>query len=142
MTESAPNRGPSTPVEVLMAPGVICVSPDDPIGHARQLMLGLRHHGLPVVDRHGVVVGMITSSDLVEEWPAPETVHTAMSSPVLTIDQKASAAEAASLMFEARVHHLVVTRDDRPVGVMSSFDLLQALIPAETASHEHQAHES
>ncbi len=137
MTESAQHQGPSTPVEVLMAPGVICVGPDDPIGHARQLMLELRHHGLPVVDRNGEVVGIVTSSDLVQEWPAPETVDTAMSSPVLTVDQNASAAEAASMMFEARVHHLVVTHDERPVGVMSSFDLLPALIPADTAPSRH-----
>ena len=142
MTASEQHHGPSTPVEVLKSPGVVCVKPDDPIGRARQLMLGLRHHGLPVVDREGVVVGIITSSDLVEEWPGTEPADTAMSRPVLTIDQKASAAEAAILMFEARVHHLVVTRDERPVGVVSSFDLLQALIPADTAPYQHQADES
>lgn len=142
MTASAQHRGPGTPIEVLMGPSVICVSPDDPISRARQLMLGLRHHGLPVVDREGMVVGIITSSDLVEQWPTLEPVETAMSRPVLTIDLRASAAEAAILMFEAGVHHLVVTRDERPVGVVSSFDLLQALIPPKTTPGAHQADRS
>lgn len=122
MTAAAP---PS--VASIMQSGVVTVGPADPIGRARELMLGLGVHGLPVVDDDGGVVGMVTSSDLVEEWPYGEPVDTIMTSPVLTIDHEASAAEAAAMMVAERVHHLVVTRGGHPTAIVSSFDLLRVL---------------
>ncbi len=111
-------------VESLMITGVITVNPDDTVGRARELMLGLRIHGLPVIDRLGVVVGFVTSSDLVEEWPFGEPIEAVMSSPVHTVEVDAPVAEAAQRMLDERIHHLVVTRKRRPVGLVSSFDLL------------------
>ena len=119
-------------------------------GSCAEVVRMMREHqvsGVVITSRRGGLIrGIITEQDItrhvVYRLPESTPLDKIMSSPVLTIDQRASAAEAAILMFEARIHHLVVTHDERPVGVMSSFDLLQALIPAETASHEHQAHES
>lgn len=108
----------------LMIAGVVSVDPSDTIGRARELMLGLGFHSLPVVDSQGEVVGFVTSSDLVEEWPFGEAVETIMSRRVIAIDVSDSAERAAGLMLDEGIHHLLVNRRGRPVGVLSSFDLL------------------
>lgn len=117
----------ATMVGDLMVAGVVSLNPDDTIGRARELMLGLGIHGLPVVDQVGVVVGFVTSSDLVEEWPFGEPVSTIMSRRVHAVETSNTVAEAAARMLDERVHHLVVNRGGRPVGVISSFDLLAPL---------------
>ena len=73
------------------------------------------------------VVGLVTSHDLVDDWPDDELVSTVMSEAPLTIDADAGVAEAADLMVERRVHHLLVERGGQPVGILSSLDLLHAL---------------
>ncbi len=128
------NLSPSTPVGEVMVTGVLSLNPDDTIGRARELMLSHGVHGLPVVDPQGAVVGFVTSSDLVEEWPLGEAVETIMSTKILSIDVERPAAEAASVMLENRVHHLLVTRNDRPVAIVSSFDLLKVVAAAGTSA--------
>lgn len=46
-----------------------------------------------------------------------------MSTPVLTIDQNQLATYANELMWRHQVHHLVVTKDDQIVGILSDTDL-------------------
>lgn len=111
----------------LMVGGVVSIGPAETIGRARELMLGLGIHGLPVVDGLGVVIGFVTSSDLVEEWPQGEPVDTMMSKRVLSVDAGESVAAAARLMLDERIHHLLVTRVAAPAGVVSSFDMLAVL---------------
>ena len=121
-----PNTG--TTVEDFTTTGVVSIDPDHTVGRARELMLGLGIHGLPVVDDEGTVVGIITSTDLVEEWPPGEPVSTMMSKRVQAVDLHAPVAEAARVMLAEKIHHLLVTRNGEPVGVVSSFDLLRALV--------------
>lgn len=119
-------------VEALMTSGVVTIDPDDTVGRARELMLGLGIHCLPVVDAMGSVCGFITSSDLVEEWPFGEPVEAIMSRRVHAVEATALLSEAARRMIDEHVHHLLVNRDGRPVGIISSFDLLVPLAePAE-----------
>jgi CBS domain-containing protein len=51
-------------------------------------------------------------------------MHEVMSVPVHTIGPEASLAEAAALMHQRRIHHLVVLDGRRVVGVLSARDLL------------------
>jgi acetoin utilization protein AcuB len=56
----------------LMTRDPLTVSPDETIGRAAQIMLQHRISGLPVVDHHGELVGIITESDIfklvVRDW--------------------------------------------------------------------------
>ena len=110
-----------------MSDGIVSIEPATTVGRARELMLGLGIHCLPVVDVAEAVVGFVTSSDLVEEWPFGEPVTTIMSARVHSVDAAASVAECARRMLAERVHHLLVTDNGEPVGVVSSFDMLTAL---------------
>lgn len=63
-------------VREIMTPNPITISPDEPIGAAAQLMLKYMISGLPVLDNHGRVVGIITESDIfrvvVRNWVRAE----------------------------------------------------------------------
>ncbi len=113
-------------VDDLMTVEPIVVAPSDTLGRARDLILTLGIHALPVMQRDDVV-GLVTSHDLVDDWPDDELVSTVMSEAPLMIDADAGVAEAADLMVERRVHHLLVERGGQPVGILSSLDLLHAL---------------
>jgi acetoin utilization protein AcuB len=56
----------------IMTPDPITISQDATIGEAAQVMLDNKISGLPVVDREGELVGIITESDIfrivVQEW--------------------------------------------------------------------------
>jgi predicted transcriptional regulator len=113
-----------------MTADVITVRAKDEIGRARDLILGLGVHALPVVDDE-MVVGIVTSADLVEEWPSDDLVETMMMHSVRLIDVHATATEAAEVMRSERIHHLVVVEGATPVGILSTFDLLKVLTDAE-----------
>ncbi len=110
----------------LMTHDVITLAPGDPVAHARDLMLSMGIHGLPIV-QDGDVVGIVTSHDLVDDWPPGEPIGSIMSPAVVTIEARAGLVEAAELMKAELVHHLVVVTNRHPVGVISSYDMLDAL---------------
>ena len=106
---------------------LITIAPEDSVSRARDLMLGLGFHGLPVVEDDSVV-GIVTSADLVEEWPQGEPVATIMSRSVRLVDSDAPVTVAAELMRNESIHHLVVMDQNGIAGILTSFDLLAALV--------------
>jgi CBS domain containing-hemolysin-like protein len=114
-------------VSEVMTEHVTTVTTSDVVGPLRDAMLDGRLHGVPVLDAHGKLAGIVTGSDLVEEWAPDQGVVTVMSSEVHTVSPHASVVDAAREMLTHRIHHLVVTERDRIVGVVSSFDLLHEL---------------
>jgi CBS domain-containing protein len=91
--------------------------------------------GLPVVDANGLLVGVLSQTDLVRvranqhlasNWPGL-AVGLVMTKPALTIAASASLEEAARAMEERRVHRLVVTDDAAtPIGIISTSDLVRS----------------
>lgn len=88
------------------------------------------HQGFPVVDKTGVLIGVVTRRDLLDERrPADAHVRDLLSrAPVVVFDDN-TLREAADHMVSAGVGRLpVVTRNDarRVVGIVSRSDLLSA----------------
>jgi CBS domain-containing protein len=91
--------------------------------------------GLPVVDEVGVLVGVLSQTDLiraranqhlVSDWPGL-AVGQIMTKPALTISVTATLEEAAKEMEVRRVHRLVVTNEAAtPIGIISSSDLVRS----------------
>ena len=114
----------------------IVVRDDASLEEAARLLRAYSVSGLPVVDRRGVLVGVISKTDLVaiEEAPIGRLIRTEasglrvgelMTSPAITVPMTGSLGDAAKLMCDRRVHRLVALDDDgRPVGVLSAFDFV------------------
>jgi CBS domain-containing protein len=114
----------------------IVVGDDAPLEEAARLLRANSVSGLPVVDRRGSLVGVISQTDLIaiEEAPIGRLIRMEssgllvgelMSSPAITVPMTGSLGEAARLMRDRRVHRLVALDDDgHPVGVLSASDFV------------------
>jgi CBS domain-containing protein len=126
-----------------MAPSLVVVRADATLTEAAALMDRHHVHGLPVVDRDGVLVGVLSETDLNRarsteylwaNWPGLAVQHL-MTSPALTVHRSTPLVAAARRMEEEHIHRLVVVEDGddtNPIGVLSLTDLIHALV-AETA---------
>lgn len=67
----------------------------------------------------------------VEELPvSPEGLRVAdiMNPKIYSVREDATVSEVASLMLKGHIHRLIVTREDRAVGILTTSDLLGLLI--------------
>lgn len=64
-----------TTAEELMTPSPACVSVDTPVAEIARLMAERRFHRVIVTDRIGIPVGIVTSLDLLEVFPAEAAAH-------------------------------------------------------------------
>lgn len=123
-----PQKTAPTFVEDLMTGDMLTMRVSDPPERARDLMLSLGIHAIPLLDDDGAVAGIVTSHDLVDDQLDDDAnLEELMSSPVVTINCEATVQEAAELMRSELIHHLIVLEDGDPVGILSTFDLLRVI---------------
>lgn len=89
--------------------------------------------GSLIANRDGLPFGMVTEHDLMEKIaaegvdPTKASVSEVMTAPLASIDASASIIDAARRMVEKQVKRLVVTDQDKIVGIISQTDLVQHL---------------
>jgi len=144
-------------VSEIMSQPALTISEDRSLEEVAHKMLNNKVGGLPVVDDEGKIVGMVTESDfsakehaipfsrtyapqLFGEWMSKEGVDKAykaarsievkeiMSSPVITVAEDDTVAEAVRRMLDHKVHRLPVVRDGVPIGMVSRHDLLKLVV--------------
>jgi CBS-domain-containing membrane protein len=118
----------------LMTLDPVVVDVDASIEEAEDLLCKFRVTGLPVVDKQGRLLGVISQSDLIwgpglhvavllRKKPSGVRVGELMTSPAVTVRMSTSAIEAATTMLDHHVHRLVAVDDHgRPIGVLSATD--------------------
>jgi CBS domain-containing protein len=113
----------------------VVIGIDAPLEEAERLMRERHISGLPVVDQHGALVGVISQTDVLEDGgasmaillrrkPSGLRVGELMTSPAVTVAMTAPLAEAARLMRDNRIHRVVVDESGRPIGVLSASDFV------------------
>ena len=124
-------------VRDVMTRGTIAVRDDVPLTEAAQLLD--KHHisGVPVVDRDGELVGVLSQTDLLRArvidhlWSVLPglAVRHLMTSPAVVATEETTIDEAAALMEQKQIHRLVVVGSDRrtPVGILSVSDLIHEM---------------
>jgi CBS domain-containing protein len=133
--------GVASTVGDLMHPDPIVVLADAPLAEAARLLDRHRIGGLPVVDATGMLVGVVSQTDLLRarvtehlwaNWPGLAVRHL-MTSPAITVRPSLPIPAAARLMERERVHRLVVVDEDDervPIGILSTGDLVHAMTGA------------
>ena len=132
-----------TPVAQIMSRDLICAHPALATEVLAELLVRDRIGCVPVVDKHGRPVGLITKRDLVEQLLAvgpvgtdtpttrsllPRTAMELMLPVAITLAEDATVEEAATVMTREAVHHLgIVDADGRLVGVVSALDIVRGL---------------
>jgi len=134
-------------VEDFMSTAVITLKEGDELSAAQLEMqlADIRH--LPVVDKKGHVVGVVSDRDILRnfaklhEHNKPAPVAQIMARRVRTVTPGTPAAEAASLMLEHKISCLpVVGEGEQLVGIITETDFVriaeQALLGVEVARRE------
>ena len=108
----------------LMVKNVITAQKHHTIDHIRKLMQNNSIHAVPIVDSENIPVGIVTSMDLSDELKPTTPVSNVMTERVYRIPQYNGVHQAARLMRNHKIHHVLVTHEQELVGILSSFDLL------------------
>jgi CBS-domain-containing membrane protein len=142
--------------EDLMTKDVRTIPQNMPLRDAAHLLAEAHISGAPVVDAAGRCVGVLSATDLMRwadaghrsarrthgAWPCvwcdwevievddlpPDTVSLFMCTDVVRATPAARVGELARWMLDAHIHRVIITdENDRPVGVVSSTDILAAV---------------
>ena len=108
----------------LMTTHVVTVNVDDTVDHAIALMVRHRISGLPVLDRRGYPVGIVSEFDLLELITDGQTeqqeVSHCMSNELFGVAEEDSWISVADMFRQKRVRRLPVLRDGKLVGIVSA----------------------
>ncbi|MEW5913073.1 MAG: CBS and ACT domain-containing protein [Thermodesulfobacteriota bacterium] len=130
-------------VKYWMTTDPITATPDTSVMKASQLMKENNVRRLPVVDKNGKLVGIVTDRDLKEASPSKATtldvhelyyllselkVKDIMSRKVVTITPDETVEKAAVIMLEHKVTGLPVVDNGKVVGILSQGDVFRVLI--------------
>lgn len=112
-------------VDEVMTGRVVTTEPHRSIEHVRRMMGRSKVGAIPMVDAEGRPVGIVSSTDLLADHNDKAPVSTIMTGKVYTVPQYDDVSTAARVMRNHRIHRLVVTHEQKVVGVLSAFDLLK-----------------
>ncbi|HSE83092.1 MAG TPA: CBS domain-containing protein [Thermodesulfobacteriota bacterium] len=144
-------------VSEIMVHPVIVVNEDATVEEIAKIMLDRRIGCVPIVDRKGKLVGIVTDSDfaakergfpfsnffapqLFGKWmPKEESeriykeakslkAKEIMSTPVITVTEEDSMEEVVTKMLKHDFNRILVVRDGVPVGMVARHDLLKLIL--------------
>ena len=150
----------------VMVRAVVTTSPDSTVEELARLMINLRISGVPVMDRDGRLVGIVTEGDLLRRvetgterhrprWSEPfssnsllaaeyikshaKRVADIMTREVFSVEELATLGEIADLLETKHIKRVPVVHDGKIVGIVSRADLLKVLASGGTkTAHQEQ----
>ena len=136
-----------------MSPEVVTITPDTTLPEAHQIMTNEEIRRLPVVDKDGRLVGIVTIGDVRSAEPSPATslsiwemnyllsslkIDKIMTHHPMSITPDATIGEAARMMLERRVSGLpVVDGDYHVIGIITESDIFSMVVLHERSAAEH-----
>jgi CBS domain-containing protein len=125
-------------VKDLMHPGIFTCKTSATLGQVAVLLNQNNIHALFVTDRDGRIAGVITDFDLMAgEWLSSDedslavmrklTAADLMSHPADSVDLNTPAAEAVKQILEKKVSRLLVTENEKPIGIISISDFVASI---------------
>ena len=130
-------------VKQRMTSNPITISPKASFNEAMRLMKDNAIHHLPVVEKNGTLIGILTHSDLLSAKPSEVTtlsvyeiasllnrvtVSHIMSTPALAVDETCSLTSAARFMIENEIGCVPVLREGELVGIITDTDIFETFV--------------
>ena len=121
----------------------ITAPPEMPMQEALKLMRERGIRRLPVVDKKGKLVGIVSDRDLLHASPSDATslsvwelnyllskvtLKELMTTPVITVTPETPVQEAARIMAEKKIGGLPVVQAGKVVGIITETDLFRVLL--------------
>jgi acetoin utilization protein AcuB len=126
-----------------MSTNPVTITADTPITDALRVMRQNQVRRLPVLDREGAVVGIVSEKDLLYASPSPATslsiyemhymlsrllVSELMTTDVITVSPDTPVEEAARIMADHKIGGLPVIQDGKLVGIITETDVFTVLL--------------
>ena len=126
----------------LMNPNILAVPDSMPLSELALYLVRKEITGAPVRGRSGRLIGVVSMVDLTRylaEEPEDDEEHLEeeprvadiMTPGVFSVDEDATVSEIAEVMLNNHLHRLVVMGGDKPVGILSTSDLLGLLVDSD-----------
>ena len=121
----------------------VTVTEDTGIDAALELMHSEKVRRLPVLNKHGQLVGIVSELDLLKASPSPATslsiyelpyllskikMRDIMTKDVVTVTEDTPLEEAALIMAENKIGGMPVMRGDKLVGIITETDLFKIFL--------------
>src|SRR5919202_1561678 len=116
----------SMKVGEIMTRDVISVAEDTPVREVARMLDTHRISGVPVCDRAGHMVGVISEFDLIAK-PEARSAGEAMTRDVISVMEDTDADEVRYLLVHRRIKRVPVLRGQRLVGIVSRADLVREI---------------
>jgi CBS domain-containing protein len=146
-----------------MTTNVIAAAPDDTVAQLARLLATHHISAVPICDRNGKILGMLSEGDLMRPFSSETEVRRAwwlrmladgtelapeflnyvrqdrrlakdlMTSAVISVVEGTGAREIANLLIQHRIKRVPVLRDGKVVGVVSRADLVRAIAESSDA---------
>lgn len=116
----------------MVQPGVVTISATQTVKSGAMTMAEKNTSSLLVTDGTGKLIGIVTESDIVRRAVgkgldvAAATIGDIMSPDPVSINHDESIFEARNIMTSKKLGHLIVVKDGKPVGVLTSQAVLGA----------------
>jgi CBS domain-containing protein len=120
-------------IRAVMDGHLVTVAPTDSLVDVAAQIAEHSISAVPVVDADHSLLGIVSTTDLVnllhdEKRLDGMTARDVMTPDPISIDEFATADEAIGLMRNALIRHLPVTREGRLVGMVTAADLIRHLL--------------
>jgi acetoin utilization protein AcuB len=126
-----------------MTPSPITASPKTNYNEALRLMETNNIKNLPVIDKRGKLVGIVTKGDMLRAEPSPVTtlsmyemaslldkvtMDKIMSRPVYAVEENCSITNAANFMLTNDIECLPVVKDEKLIGIITDTDIFKTFV--------------
>jgi CBS domain-containing protein len=112
----------------IMTSKVYTVSPEASVQEAAQLLAREHISGVPVVDKDGKIIGVITEADIIRK-ATREGLHVAdiMNPEPVVVDEETWIDQIARLLTERNIKRVPVMHEGKLVGIVCRSDIVQAV---------------
>ena len=121
----------------VMIDDVVVVSESTPLKEVAKLFSERRITGAPVVNAAGELVGVISETDIIRKstsigaW-SPSTAGQIMTKPPVAVAPDTTLQRVCELMFNRRIHRVVVAEGPQIRGIITTMDILRAIATAQS----------
>ncbi|NOT62064.1 MAG: CBS domain-containing protein [Acidobacteria bacterium] len=118
--------------EDVMVKEVLTVREETPLKEVTALFKEKKITGVPVVNAAGELLGVLSESDIVRKttsigaW-SPSTAGQVMTNNAVTVEPTETLQRVCELMFNRRIHRVVVTEGMQIRGIITTMDVLRAI---------------
>ena len=137
-------------VKDIMSTDIITIKENTQIRDVIKIFVNNDISGLPVLDQDGYLVGVVSLTDVLKKESSHTFYHTTMnknyelelledakffdmpvssimSEDLYTVETDATIEKMSKIMYEKKIHRLLVTDYNKLIGIVTTFDLLKLL---------------